>query len=381
MTSKLLNAIKSFLGYKKIRTIQELQDLPNQTTPNFRKVHHVDLSGLDLSKYPNMFEGKLPNPFTPAIDLARQNIITDWSDQVIWPSPDKMPNGVNPKQILEESKKRPEIEPLHKQGKTGKGINIAIIDQRLNTTHPEYRDNIKHYQVFGPWDKKGTDYHGSLVAGIAVGKTTGVAPDANLYYFAAPVSEKTPNGEHKLSRKYAMEAIKEIINFNKNHPDSEKIRFLSCSWGTKQDLYFNECEKLFKECEKQGIKILGASHAKQISMPYDARYGNSSEFIGIPTDGKTTSFWQGGFKYTRQGGSSSTFPYVAGVYACATQGNELFFTRQNWQDELDKIMQETAMESPNGRKTINPLGIRKAVTERTREMEMNLIKQKSIQHE
>ena len=379
---KILKAIMLLRDdYKKIHTISELQELPKHVIPNCKKVHHVDLSELDLSEYLNMFVGKLPDNFMSEQDAANNNILLDWSDDVIWPPSNKMPNGIDPQKILEDSKQSVEVTALHKKGLTGQGINIAIIDQRLNTTHPEYKNNIKHYQVFGPWDKRGTDYHGSLVSGIAVGKTTGVAPDANLYYFAAPVSEKLQDGTYKLSRKYAIEAIKEIIRFNKSHPESEKIRFLSCSWGTKQDLYYDKCEELFKECEKNGIKILGGTHSEPTFRPYDPRYDNDSEFIGIPTNGKTTSFWQGGFKYTRLGGMSSTFPYLAGVYACALQGNQIFFTRPNWQTELDTIMQDTATESPHGGKIINPVGIRERVTKIAHEMEMNLIKQKSNEYE
>ena len=113
----------------------------------------------------------------------------------------------------------------------------------------------------------------------------------------------------------------------------------------------------------------------------DKRYGNTTANIGIPTDGKTTSFWQGGYCYTRQGGSSSTFPYIAGVFACACQENQIFFTRPNWQEELTTILQDTAILTENGGKIINPIGICERVSQIAREMEINLIKQKSLQNE
>ena len=378
---KFFQAIGIIKKYKKIHTIDELLDLPNHVRNNYRKVHNVDLSELDLSKETNMFSGVLPGQFIKPQECTKERIVLDWTDSVIWPNSDKLPKGIKPKQILIDSKQTPEISNLHNQGFTGRNIKIAIIDQRLNTTHPEYAKRIKEYKVFGPWDKKGIDYHGSLVAGIAVGETTGVAPDANLYYFAAPVSEQQKDGSHILSRKYAMEALKQIIEFNKTHSEQEKIRFLSCSWGTKTDLYAKECEELFQECEQNGIKIIGGAYKHMGTYPFDLRYPNKTQAIGIPTDGKTTSFWQGGFKYTRQGGSSSTFPYIAGVLACACQGNEIFFTRPNWQEELTIILHRTAIESPNGGKMINPIGIRECVSEIAHEMKMNLIKQNGSQHE
>lgn len=377
----LFQAISKLKKHKKIHTINELLDLPNHVKNNYRKVHNVDLSELDLSKEENMFTGVLPKQFMTTSECAEQNIILDWTDSVIWPESDKLPVGINPKKILQDSKQSPEISELHTMGLTGKGINIAIIDQRLNTKHPEYKQNIKEYKVFGPWNKKGIDYHGSLVAGISVGKTTGVAPEANLYYFAAPVSEQQKDGSYVLSRKYVIEALRQIIEFNKTHSEQEKIRFISCSWGTKNDLYTKECEELFQECENNGIKIIGGAYKHMGTYPFDLRYPNKTTSIGIPTDGKTTSFWQGGYKYTRQGGSSSTFPYLAGVFACACQGNEIFFTRPNWQDELTHILQDTAVDDKHGGKMINPVGIRERVTQITREMEMNLIKQNGQQHE
>ena len=93
------------------------------------------------------------------------------------------------------------------------------------------------------------------------------------------------------------------------------------------------------------------------------RYKNKTNRIGIPTNGKTTPFWQGGYYYTRQGGTSSTFPYIAGILACATQGNELFFTRKNWPDELRNIIKQTATNSPEHGLAINPDGIAETVTQ------------------
>jgi len=377
-----IRAIKRKSGtYKKIHTVNELLDLPNQQTPNYRRVHNVDLSELDLSGYTNMFSGELPELYLSTAQAAQQNIVTDWTDNVIWPTPDKMPAGINPAQILEQAKQSPEIREMHYVGKTGQGINIAIIDQRLNLEHPEYASNVKLYKVIPSYLKEKTAYHGSLVAGIAVGHTTGVAPDANLYYYSAPSSEIQKDGNRVHSRKYVIKAIKEIIKYNQTHPDSEKIRFLSCSWGGNEDLHKQECDELFNICEQNGIKVIGGAYASLNVQPCDKRYPNRTNKIGIPTNGKTTSFWQGGFSYTRQGGFSSVCPYVAGVFACATQGNQIFFTRPNWQDELTQILTNTATESEHGGKIINPIGICEQVGQIAREMEQKLIQQKSTQHE
>ena len=381
-----MNKIKQFLyakgiltnaPYEKINNIDKLLQLPFEVAPNYKSVHHVDLSGLDLSKEKDMFTGPLPKNYVSPEDAKQLRIVTNWTTDVIWPAADKLPHDFNPIQELEAAKTPTDTVNLHKAGKTGKGISIAIIDQRLNREHPEYADNIRYYSVFGSWDKDGIDYHGSLVSGCAVGHTTGTAPDANLYYFAAPT---IVDGE--LDRKYINEAIRKLLEINKTLPEDKKIRFLSCSWGGITDKGADETKTLFDECEKNGIMVIGGAYkAMSDYIPYDKRYKNKTNRIGIPTNGKTTPFWQGGYYYTRQGGSSSTFPYIAGILACATQGDELFFTRKNWPDELRDIIKQTATNSPEHGLAINPDGIAQAVTQITKEMEKQIIINKSKQNE
>lgn len=363
-------------NYTRVQSVQELLELSG-------KLRNLDLSDLDLSDYANMLDGQLEQYMSPA--AAKENgIILSWTDSVIWPSSDKLPNGINPAQILQDAKRPFGITDAHTAGKTGRGISIAIIDQRLNRTHTEYADRIKYYDVDdGYQDKNGIDYHGSLVAGCAVGKNTGTAPDADLYYFAAPMIKITDNNERVITREYVNSALKKLLALNKTLPENQKIHFVSCSWGSRTDLFTAETDALFRQCEADGMMILGGAYKPLSTIQCDPRYPNKNKFnrIGIPTDGKTSPFWLGGYAYTRAGGSSSTFPYIAGVFASATQGNQIFFTRPNWQDELKDILIRTATESKNGGKIINPDAIVREVTRISREMEMNLLKQKSMQNE
>lgn len=362
--------------YTRVQSVPELLELGG-------KLRNLDLSDLDLSGYANMFDGQLEQYMSPA-DAKENGIILSWTDSMIWPSADKLPNGINPAQILQNSKKPFGITDAHNAGKTGHGVSIAIIDQRLNRTHTEYADRIKYYDVVdGYQDKNGIDYHGSLVAGCAVGKTTGTAPDADLYYFAAPMIKITDNNERVITREYVNDALKKLLALNKTLPENQKIHFVSCSWGSRTDLFTDETDALFRQCEADGMMILGGAYKPLPTVQCDPRYPNKNKFnrIGIPTDGKTSPFWLGGYAYTRAGGSSSTFPYIAGVFASATQGNQIFFTRPNWQNELKDILVHTATESKNGGKIINPDAIVREVTRISREMEMNLLKQKSMQNE
>ena len=358
---------------------------------SFQEIHDCDLSDISIS----------PEIMTGPTSFEDTGIIVSWTDNVIWPT--DIIEKINPQQMLEKTKQPTEMKSVHSIGKTGKNIGIAIIDQRLYREHPEYADRIKHYEAVGTWPENDTttpDYHGSLVVGCAAGKTTGAAPDADIYYFAANslvIENKFENATAKLTekplqpghRKYQNMAIRRILEINKTLPENKKIRFLSCSWGRSNDLFVDESNELFAECERNGIMVLGGFYKHTLSSicRYDKRFGVDEtkpwlkNRIGIPTDGKTTPYFEGGYYYTRLGGASSTYPYLAGIFACALQDNTIFFTRPNWQDELIEIMQQTATEHPLGGKTINPSGIESRVSEIARAMEQNLLKQQASQHE
>ena len=104
-----MNKIKNFLyaigiltnaPYKKINSIDELLQLPFESIPNYKRVHHVDLSGLDLSKEKDMFTGPLPKYYVSPEDAKQLKIVTDWTTDVIWPAADKLPHDFNPIQEL-----------------------------------------------------------------------------------------------------------------------------------------------------------------------------------------------------------------------------------------------------------------------------------------
>ncbi len=355
----------------------------------FREIHDCDLSDITISS----------EIMTGPTSFEDTGIIVSWTDNVIWPT--DITDKINPQQLLEDSKQPSEMKSVHSIGKTGKNIGIAIIDQRLYREHPEYADRIKHYESVGTWPQNDTttpDYHGSLVVGCAAGKTTGTAPDGDIYYVAANnwVNEnKYEKATAKLTekplqpghRKYQNMAIRRILEINKTLPENKKIRFLSCSWGGPNDLFVEESNELFAECERNGIMVLGGGYKSGPFCSRDKRFGLDAtkpwlkELVGIPTNGKTTPYFKGGYYYTRLGGASSTFPYLAGIFACALQDNTIFFTRPNWQDELIEIMQQTATEHPLGGKIINPSGIESRVSEIARAMEQNLLKQQASQHE
>ena len=375
-----IGAIKRKSGTYKKLSIEEL------TTQFVNKnLDYVDLSGLDLRNYGNFF---MSHP----TGWASHTGVYGWTENVIWPTPDKMPIGFNPQQYIDTKKHQPETDALHQENITGRGINIAIIDSLFNPGHAEYKDKIKYFQ--GPLikmskDAPKTEHHGSMVVGCAVGKTTGVAPDASVYYFTRAKTNQDRGRE-------TIAVLKSVLEFNKKQSPKDKINILSCSWAPQQmttnDAEYQQVMKLFQEIESTGVKIIycggnktknsfAVSVADFLPTSKDTKTEYKNNIVYIPTNEKTIPFHTGGYLYQKIGGDSSAAPYLAGVYACACQGNQIFFTRPNWQNDLDTIMRETAIESEHGGKMINPAGIRERVTQIAREMELQIAKQNGTQHE
>lgn len=102
-----------------------------------------------------------------------------------------LPEGYDVKKVVELGKNRGlNVKAMHDMGVTGKGQKIAIIDWALNS-NKEYDENIVCYEEMPnvkKSDKKRT-YHGASVTSLAAGKTTGIAPDADIFYFASSAGE------------------------------------------------------------------------------------------------------------------------------------------------------------------------------------------------
>jgi len=74
---------------------------------------------------------------------------------------------------MEDMEKEQEIElgknpglgivKLHEKGITGRGVPVAIIDQKLRLTHVEYKDSIARYTEVDDLSGEAVSMHGSGV--------------------------------------------------------------------------------------------------------------------------------------------------------------------------------------------------------------------------
>jgi subtilisin family serine protease len=236
---------------------------------------------------------------------------------------------------------------LHEEGITGKGVNIAIIDQPLIIDHIEYPDRIRLYEEINVVPGTPSQMHGPGVTSIAVGKTVGVAPDANVYYIAT-FNFDPHDPEKEMDYSYEAQAIHRILEINKQLPADQKIRVISMSTGLNPAFKgYEDALAAINEAREAGIfpitvsldttygqNILGLGRDPlsdpenfQSYRPPDwwaqdfFKQGALQSTLLIPMNSRTTASPTGKEDYVfyAPGGMSWTVPYLAGTYALAVQ--------------------------------------------------------------
>lgn len=324
----------------------ELTSIP-KFNPNLTESYQVDLRSRDLTKL-------------DMTDSLADLMYADFDSQTQWPTSDKMPIDFDWQKIMEFGKDPGlGIRALHHQGITGKGIGIAIIDQTLLVDHVEYKDRIRVYEeaddITGGWTE--TSMHGPAVASIAVGKTVGVAPEADLYFIATAMCSQ---GTYETNDFACLaKSIRRIIDINENLPIGRKIRVLSISvgWGPESKGYA-EVMAAVNEAIAAGIFVINVTFNQidglrlngmgrdSLSDPGDFRSyepgilwkqfffetGFPKNILLIPMDARTTASPTGNEDYVfhRVGGLSWTVPYLAGMYALAAQVKPEITAEEFW---------------------------------------------------
>jgi serine protease AprX len=248
----------------------------------------------------------------------------------------------------------------------GRGVRIAIIDQPLNRDHREIVRPLLSYNEVG-----GTGFsiqmHGAPVASIAVGTTCGVAPAAELHYFAMPT--------WKADNAPCCDAVQGIIQSNDGYAPEERIRIVSISTGmfSKWSNYERWRETL-EHAGERGILILTCAgeriaHGMLARQPgkladeptsYSGLYGATADAVLVPAGNRTTASHEGPDVYTywTDGGLSWATPYLAGVAALAWQVDPSLTD-----SEVATLIRDSATQTDAGL-IVDPPGLVSAIRER-----------------
>jgi hypothetical protein len=318
--------------------------------PNSDDYWQMDLRAYDLS----------------ALDLSgslNDLLYVDFDDRTAWPPDDRMPQGFDWQRIIELGKDPGlGIHDLHAQGITGRGVSIAIIDQPLLTEHQEYTDRLQLYEEINVESTTRSQMHGPAVASIAVGETTGVAPDADLYYIGSWTGDRGVGAEgFTWNFIYYAQAIRRILEINSQLAEDRRIRVVSMQvgWNPEQAGY-DEITAAVQEAKAAGMLVicscvddetvhgfkfngLGRDPLADPNLfeSYEpglfwAKYFPDDERVEgrllVPMDSRTTASPLGNDEYVfyRQGGWSWSIPYIAGVYALAVQVDPAITPEQFW---------------------------------------------------
>lgn len=278
----------------------------------FRGFSNVSLAKLDLREHLTLLQSM---PF---------------DSRTVWPAPERLPEGFDPKKVFEQGKNPGlGVRTLHQQGIDGKGVGIAIIDQPMAKDHPEYANRIKRYD---PIEVPGVppQMHGPGVTSLAVGQQCGVAPGADLYYYAIPM------WKWKTCRPYA-NVIQKILRFNEEVKPDERIRVVSISTGRfPQWPDFADWQAILEEASQRGILVLTCSTRAIRYVPVNRASGkdpedpnsyvsvismSGSNLLGVPAGNSTTAGHEGAnnYVYWTEPGMSWATPYLAGLAALAFQ--------------------------------------------------------------
>jgi subtilisin family serine protease len=288
-------------------------------------------------------------------------LYADFDSLTVWPPADRMPQGFDWEHILELGKNPGlGIRGLHRNGHTGRGVGIAIIDQTLLVDHQEYADQLRLYEethdILGGGEF--STMHGPAVASIAGGKTVGVAPEADLYYIA------TARGGDGSDFAYLANSIRRVVAANEQLPEDRKIRVIVMAIGWDATVKgYAEVAAVTEEAKGAGMFVICSSieqvhgfrfhgldrpplsdpdsfesYAPGLWWAQHFYAGHQfSDRLLIPMGSRTTAGPTGSDEYAfyRVGGWSWSIPYIAGVYALAAQVDSTITPERFWSLALE----------------------------------------------
>jgi hypothetical protein len=211
----------------------------------------------------------------------------------------------------------------------------------------EYKDRVKLYEEIHDVDEFAS-MHGPAMASIAVGKTVGVAPEADLYFVAdwfATIDLATGTGANNqwhIDYTWLAKSLDRLLEVNRSLPEDRKIRVIAIARGwTPGETGYQAITEAVKRAGEEGVLVVSSSlqqtHGWRFHglgrTPADdpdraASYGEAGWSPGdvagallVPMDSRCTAGPNGvgDYAFYRHGGWSWAIPYIAGLYALACQ--------------------------------------------------------------
>lgn len=315
-----------------------------------------------------------------SLDLSSRPGLPDtlwFNETTVWPKASRMPSGRSPQTILSEGMNPGlGVRELHRQGVTGKGVNVAIIDLPMYADHPEFAGKVIAYHDLGCGSQE-SSMHGSSVTSLLIGANCGSAPDARVYYAA------TPGGS--LDAMYDAKALDWVVEQNSRLPTGDKIRLVSVSaipsgLGAMRTKNTKMWDEACARAEAAGIMVLDGTRTSRgfvgpcwydpndpenVSKCTPGYWGpptmasewrersRLSECILAPCAPRTMAeeYNKGEFSYhyCGTGGLSLSIPYCAGVLAMGWQVNSHLTP-----GDIKSFLFKSAYLRPDGARIIDP---------------------------
>lgn len=333
-----------------LRNRGALRELPRYD-PKSGKGWQVDLRGRDVS----------------ALDLTERLgdlRYADFDSGTRWPA-GRLPQGFDPAAVLALGRSPGlGVRALHAQGVTGAGVGVGIIDQALLVGHAEYRDRLRCYEEIH-WLGEQAQMHGPAVASIAVGRTVGVAPGADLYYLAEMHGTRGPGGKFESDFTWLAQSIRRMLEINAALPAGRKIRVISVSvgWSEGQKGY-EETMAAVEAAKRAGVFLISTALQRTHQLEFhglgreqtadperaesyqpgiwwaDSFWGSRQFRPGtrllVPMDARTTASptADDAYVFYSNGGWSWSVPWIAGLYALACQVQPVITPERFWAEAL-----------------------------------------------